>query len=368
MFRLEALTPIEEAGRQLQVCNSCRYCEGLCPVFPALERRSFLSEGDVVFLANLCHDCRACLHACPYSPPHEFGIDLPIALSTVRREAYGQFVRPQAFGALYRHPVPSSILAAAIATALIALAEWILNPAALFATYDGPGSFYRVIPWLWMVLPALGAGLWAALAMLKGARVFLEAMDAPPHVARPRSIIAAVVDVVALRHWRGGGAGCPYPDDRPNHLRAVSHQLVFLGFVATFVSTLVAALYQDVLGILPPYPALSPPVLIGTAGGVSVVIGGVSLLVMKAKTDRHLQPTGMLRLDVAFLWSLIGTSLTGLLLLAVRETPLMGTLLVIHLGFVAGLLATLPYGKFVHGIYRSAALVRNRMEDERPIQ
>jgi hypothetical protein len=33
---------LEEADRLMTVCNSCRYCEGLCAVFPAMEmRRSF---------------------------------------------------------------------------------------------------------------------------------------------------------------------------------------------------------------------------------------------------------------------------------------------------------------------------------------
>jgi citrate/tricarballylate utilization protein len=36
----------------------------------------------------------------------------------------------------------------------------------------------------------------------------------------------------------------------------------------------------------------------------------------------------------------------------------MGLLLVVHLGAVLALFVTLPYGKFVHGIYRTAALVK----------
>ena len=32
-------------------------------------------------------------------------------------------------------------------------------------------------------------------------------------------------------------------------------------------------------------------------------------------------------------------------------------LLIVHLGFVLALFLTLPYGKFVHGIYRTAALM-----------
>ena len=36
----------------------------------------------------------------------------------------------------------------------------------------------------------------------------------------------------------------------------------------------------------------------------------------------------------------------------------MGPLLALHLGVVFSLFITMPYGKFVHGIYRYVALVR----------
>jgi citrate/tricarballylate utilization protein len=67
-------------------------------------------------------------------------------------------------------------------------------------------------------------------------------------------------------------------------------------------------------------------------------------------------------MDVAFLVLLFMTSLTGLLLLGLRETVAMGLLLAIHLGFVLALFLTLPYGKFVHGFYRLAALIHYATE------
>jgi citrate/tricarballylate utilization protein len=67
-------------------------------------------------------------------------------------------------------------------------------------------------------------------------------------------------------------------------------------------------------------------------------------------------------MDVAFILMLLLTSVTGLALLAFRSTPAMGMLLALHLGVVFSLFITMPYGKFVHGIYRFAALIRYARE------
>ena len=61
---------LAEARRTMEICNACRYCEGFCPVFPAMELRRAFSNGDLGYLANLCHNCKGCWHACQYAPPH----------------------------------------------------------------------------------------------------------------------------------------------------------------------------------------------------------------------------------------------------------------------------------------------------------
>ena len=67
-------------------------------------------------------------------------------------------------------------------------------------------------------------------------------------------------------------------------------------------------------------------------------------------------------MDIVLLVLLFETSLSGLLLrLSHGESAALGPLLGIHLGAVAGLFLLLPYGKFVHGLYRLCALVRYRM-------
>ena len=78
------------------------------------------------------------------------------------------------------------------------------------------------------------------------------------------------------------------------------------------------------------------------------------------RRDAALSDSAQTGLDRAFLVLLFLTAVSGLLLLALRDRPVMGVLLVAHLGIVLALFVTLPYGKLVHGVYRAAALLKYR--------
>src|SRR5256885_16679499 len=102
---------LAEADRILHVCNACRYCEGYCAVFPALERRLDFSAGDLRYLANLCHDCNECYAACQYAPPHEFAVDVPRTLAAVRVDAYQHYAWPRWLGkAFERNALVAALL------------------------------------------------------------------------------------------------------------------------------------------------------------------------------------------------------------------------------------------------------------------
>jgi citrate/tricarballylate utilization protein len=348
---------------ELEVCNACRYCEGYCAVFPALERRRRFSPADVVYLANLCHDCRACFYACMYAPPHEFGVNLPRALAEVRERTYAQYALPRVVSDLARRNTWLLVIATIVSLALFG-AVAALSPTGLFAARTGPGAFYSVIPYVAMLLPALLVSLYAIWVMLSGA--FLFARDIGGQrlvVSRWRPVLAAAGEALGLRYLRGGTAGgCYYPTERTSNARLMLHMLVFYGFVAAFVATIIAGIMQDVLGQLPPYPILSPPVILGSLGGIGIIVGASGLLVLKWRSDRAPADERSMQLDWLFLLSLDIVSITGMLLLVLRETPAMGALLVVHLATVLALYVSAPYGKFAHFVYRSVALVQNRIE------
>ena len=134
---------VEEASRQLTICNACRYCEGFCAVFPALERRTVLSAGDVIQLANLCHDCRACLDACMYSPPHEFAVSPPPVLSATRLASYDRYAWPRSMPRVLRGRVGLFFGAVLCAIVLLVLAVATKGAGALIAAPKGTFSPYR---------------------------------------------------------------------------------------------------------------------------------------------------------------------------------------------------------------------------------
>jgi citrate/tricarballylate utilization protein len=366
--RLEDL--IEEAQRVLAICNACRYCEGYCAVFPALERRLEFSENEVHYLANLCHNCGACLYACQYAPPHEFQLNFPRILAQVRKETYKKYAWPAFLARAFDHNgvVVGLASAASIALALLFTALFV-DPARLFTAYaDTQGSFYAVLPHDTLVSVFGAVFLFVLAAFVMGfARFWPDSAGDVGDFVAPQSLSSATWDAAGLRYLDGGGDGCTYPDERPSFARRNFHHFTFYGFLLCFAATSVATIYHYVFGLKAPYPLWSLPVLLGIFGGVGLLIGPLGLLWLQLRRDPDLGDTTQAGMDVGFLALLLFTSLTGLLLMALRETRAMGVLLAVHLGFVMALFLTLPYGKFVHALYRFAALVRFHIERRRPV-
>jgi citrate/tricarballylate utilization protein len=103
--------------------------------------------------------------------------------------------------------------------------------------------------------------------------------------------------------------------------------------------------------------------MFGALGGLGMVVGVTGLISLKLKSDRKPAEPRTLSLDYSFLVILGLTAFSGLVMLVLRNTRAMGTVLTVHLGLVAALFLTIPYGKFVHALYRFVALVLLRAQD-----
>lgn len=366
--RLVAL--VEEAQRVLSICNACRYCEGYCAVFPALERRLEFTENDVHFLANLCHNCGACLYACQYAPPHEFQLNFPRILAQVRAQTYRRYAWPAFLGrAFERNGLTVSLVTALALAGVFLFTAGYADPARLFAAHnDAEGSFYAVLPHHVMAGVFGTVSLFVLLAFVMSFIAFWpETGEEVADFVHPVPLGAAVADAASLRYLDGGGDGCTYPEEKPSFGRRNFHHLTFYGFLLCFAATSVATLYHYVFGWKAPYPLFSLPVLLGTIGGVGLLVGPAGLLWLKGRRDPDLADPAQDGMDVAFAALLFLVSATGLALLFLRETRAMGVLLAVHLGVVLALFLTLPYGKFMHALYRFAALVRFHIERRRPL-
>ena len=357
-----------QAEFNMQVCNACRYCEGFCAVFPAMERRLTFAKADLRYLANLCHGCGACYYACQYAPPHEFHVNVPRNFAQVRAETYRRYAWPGFLASLFERNGVVVSLATAAALALFLLGTFYYQARdVIFAAHPG-GDFYKVIPHNVMVWTFGLVALYVLLALTIGFVRFWRETGEPMHeFVEPVALGRGILDALHLKNLKGGGDGCPYPDERPSHARRVYHHLTFYGFLFCFAATCVGTIYHYAFGWKAPYALTSLPVVLGTIGGIGLVVGPLGLLWLKSKRDPETDEPSQLGMDAGFLWLLLLTSITGLALLALRETAAMGTLLAVHLGVVLGLFLTLPYGKFVHAVYRVAALVRAALERSRPM-
>jgi citrate/tricarballylate utilization protein len=355
---------LNEADRLMTVCNSCRYCEGLCAVFPAMEMRRAFSDGDLNYFANLCHACGACYTDCQFSPPHEFDVNVPKTLAAARAESWAAYAWPRAFSGLFvRNGLAIGLIAAVSVAAFVFGFAALTDRQVLVGVHTGPGAFYALMPHNAMAALFGAAFLYAIIALAMGLRGFWRDIGEPAGtLVDPPSLWQAMKDAGQLRYLDGGGVGCFNEDERPTDRRRVYHHLTFYGFLLCFASTSVATLYHYLLAREAPYAWWDLPVVLGTLGGIGLVIGPIGLLVEKFKRDPALVDENSNGMDAAFTLMLFLTGITGLALLLWRETSAMGPLLALHLGVVFALFITLPYGKFVHGLYRYAALVRYARE------
>jgi len=350
-----------EADRIMTICNACRYCEGLCAVFPAMERRRVFDSADLDFLANLCHNCGACLYDCQYAPPHQFNVGVPSTLAGLRAETWTQYAWPPKLGRVLGHSGPATA-ALLIVSFLVMLVLVAVTGGSLSQPEPARGAFYAVLPHSAIVVTYLLVFGYGALALAMSIRNYWRAIGG----GRPQigEISRALKSAHTLEYLDGGGVGCMNEDDTPNDNRRIYHHLTYYGFALCLVATTLAAILESAFGDIAPYPLWHPVVIFGVLGGIGLSAGPVGLLKAKVRRDPQLGDPGARTLEMTFLGLLMGMALTGFLTLVLRTTAAMPIVFIVHLGVVLTFAALMPYSKFVHGAYRLAALVHEHHERE----
>jgi citrate/tricarballylate utilization protein len=362
------LSPESLAAGQhvMTVCNACRYCEAFCPVFPAMENRLSFAKDDMLYLANLCHNCGECLYACQYAPPHEFGINVPRVMAQIRAGSYEEFCWPPFMGSAFRR---NGVITSLVLSVALMLALWPFVRSAATTS-----DFYSVIPHDVMVGLFGIVGVLVVVALAIGGRrawrsfvlsAYVSAFRRTDGPAKAGHYVRALQDALTLRYLHGSGVDCTNDIEQRSPWRRWFHHCTFYGFALCFASTSVAAIYHAVFGWRAPYAYSSAPVVLGALGGAGLIVGPVGLLALRRRRDPPMTDPAQRGLDDSFIVMLLMTSATGLLLLALRDGSAMAILLVVHLGFVLALFLMLPYGKFVHGLYRLAALLTFSSEARR---
>lgn len=349
---------LQEARRQAEICNACRYCEGYCSVFPALHRERAFSDGDLTQLANLCHNCRGCYYACQYTAPHEFDLNLPKALAEVRRDSWEGFAWPGPFARLFHRRGGLIALASVLGFALLL---WIIRAVEPM----GGEGFYAALSHNLMVAVFLPAFLFPLLSIAVGLRRYWRAVDGDTlklwHVTVALRRVAAMKDLAA-----GHGDGCNFEDeDRFSQARRYAHQAIMYGFLLCFGATTAGTLLHYLGGMPAPYPLWSLPKLLGVPGGLLLVVGTGWMAALKLRADRNLADASAWGGDMAFILLLGFVALSGLALYALGATTLMPLLLALHLGSVLSFFLLTPYTKMAHGFYRLAAIVRDVQKSQR---
>ncbi|WP_371229561.1 tricarballylate utilization 4Fe-4S protein TcuB [Roseovarius sp. 2305UL8-3] len=352
-----SLDTISEARRQIDICNACRYCEGFCSVFPAINRERVFPDGDITQLANLCHNCQGCYHACQYTAPHEFDLNLPRILAEVRNESWQDHAFPAPFARLFHRSGVAVSLALALGVAVL---FWLIQN----YTPEGGTGFYAVLSHNLMVAlfaPAFLAPL-AVIAIslhrywrtIGGTRL------------RWRHIVDAFHSAAQMKNLAGGhGEGCNFEDeDRFSNARRYAHQATMYGFLLCFAATASGTILHYGFDMHAPYGLFSLPKLFGIPGGILLSLGTLELLRLKLKSNKTLTDARNWGGEVGFVVLLHLVSTSGLALYAFGATAALSVLLALHLGLVLAFFVLTPYSKMMHGFFRLAALMRDAQKKE----
>ncbi|MCH5336838.1 MAG: tricarballylate utilization 4Fe-4S protein TcuB [Campylobacter sp.] len=346
----------EDAIKSCVICNSCRYCEGLCAVFPAMEKKREFNVQDMDYLANLCHNCSECFYDCQYAPPHEFNVSIPAQLAALRKQSYKKYAFPNFLSFIFEK---NAFISTLIFVVLFFLGFYL----AFTPKVSQNGDFFELMPYTYMTSLFSIVGILVLLALIVGIVKYAKAIELKN--VSFSAFIQTLKDALSLKYLGGHKSeGCTYPNEQRSNVRRVFHHFTAYGFIFCFIATTLGAIYHHFLHIYAPYDITQLPKLFGFVGGILLCIGTLGLFALKLSADKRLIDETSVQMDYVFILMLFIVSFTGLLLMFLRESEYLAPLLWLHLSLILTFFILLPYSKFVHIFYRFIALLKYNVEEE----
>jgi quinone-modifying oxidoreductase, subunit QmoC len=364
-------------GESAARCYQCATCSSVCDLAPAeapFPRRQVLwaQWGLADRLAAdpgiwLCHQCNDCNLRCPRD------VNPGDLMAAMRAMVVEKLAFPGFMGRLVANAKNTWPLLIGIPilfwVVLLTLTTGFAIPHVNAGLGAGLGNFHyeEFVPHILIYTVYLLIAAWVVLASWVSGRRFWKMTGAGAGAERRGSFLAqlvpAAVDVATHKKF----ASCKIAPKR-----RWGHFALMWGFVGAAVTSAIAIpyLYQHtpLFSWIPfkysyPVPILHPLKWLGNISALALVVGGVLLYLNRRSVgDKRVGATTAF--DRFFLWLVLSVIFTGVLTEVLRFVgpPVVGSLVYLgHLGVVMALFLTFPYSKFAHLIYRTLAMVHERM-------
>ncbi len=353
-------------GENLKNCYQCATCSVVCPIstddrpFPRPEMihaqwgmKEKLVTDPLVWV---CHNCRDCSSYCPRgAKPGEL-------LAAVRDYTITHFGWPGGFARLFNS---AKFLPLLFAIPVIVLLG-VLGLEGHLHIPEGRIVYSKLFPIHTLEYIYIPVAFFGFIAGLMGMRRYWTAISAHRSGESPRRGLveaAILTGKEILTHTQ-------FKKCSVEGKRYYGHLPMLYGFLGAFLTTLLVTVYYYT-GINTPLKLYDPVKILANVSAVALLYG-CGLLVarrfQKEPEERNNLPSSYF--DWLFLGLLTAVAVTGTLTELTRLSGAAGIAYptyFIHLSLIFMLLGYMPYSKFAHIFYRTAAMVHEKMYEAEPV-
>ncbi len=355
----------KRGGATAAKCYQCATCSSVCDLAPAgapFPRRQMLwaQWGLADRLAGdpsvwLCHQCNDCTARCPRDArPGD-------VLQTVRSLLVEDLAFPRFLGRLVasaRTTWPLLLGLPILFWIGLLAAAGLLSPPQSFHGYD------QLVPhWLIYAVYLPVAAYVTAVSWVGGRRLWRALGEGEPRSGSfVRQLVPVGMEIASHRRF----AKCETALSRRN-----GHLTLFWGFVGAAITSGLLIIAMYIQGLRLPLPLSHPYKILGNLSALLLLLGVGILVVNRLRDGRR--SGASTAFDSYFNWLVGLVVVSGIMVELARllagdglVSPAVSLgLYVAHLGVVLALFLTFPYSKFAHLLYRTLAIVHERMADRR---